>query len=371
MNRPEDRPSRTSPDVQFSGRTPGGAIGRATGRTADGAVNLADGRIDNRTGDRIDDRADGRVDNRADGRIDDRVDNLTNQVVGDEAVADKTGVPPSQKAKPAADDPYGPLRRVTGSTLRPGGLELTKRALSFCRFPQGASLLDAGCGQGATLELLLASGFKAVGLDADPAQAAQAAQAAQKAETRIGFLEDLPFADASFDGLFCECVLNLTDRERALREIARTLKPGGFFILSDIFKKGGTLELPAAKQPEPKKNLLASSGTSLPTGSAAPSGTDRPVRSGFRSDGPAGEASSRPPDCRQGALTIREMLTQLENLSLVVDLVEDHQKALDSLAAALVWEYGAKGYAQLLGLGGCLEAGSKEKFTYALVVARK
>ena len=43
------------------------------------------------------------------------------------------------------------LHAVTGPAIRPGGLELTARALEFCSFPDSARLLDVGCGSGVLL----------------------------------------------------------------------------------------------------------------------------------------------------------------------------------------------------------------------------
>ena len=38
--------------------------------------------------------------------------------------------------------------------MRPGGLELTGRAVTLCDFPSDARLLDVGCGMGSTVEYL-------------------------------------------------------------------------------------------------------------------------------------------------------------------------------------------------------------------------
>jgi cyclopropane fatty-acyl-phospholipid synthase-like methyltransferase len=49
------------------------------------------------------------------------------------------------------NDEQGPcLQRMTGGTLRPGGLTLTDRALELCHMSREARVLDAGCGNGVT-----------------------------------------------------------------------------------------------------------------------------------------------------------------------------------------------------------------------------
>jgi 2-polyprenyl-3-methyl-5-hydroxy-6-metoxy-1,4-benzoquinol methylase len=108
--------------------------------------------------------------------------------------------------KPYDYDPLGALEKITGPTLRPGGLDLTKRALNFCAFPKGAKIIDAGCGPGATLKLLSDMGFEALGVDKSP----KFIKEAQKNGTVLeGYLESLPLNDSSVDGLLCDCVLNL------------------------------------------------------------------------------------------------------------------------------------------------------------------
>lgn len=52
----------------------------------------------------------------------------------------------------------------------------------------------------------------------------------------IGYAEELPFADASFDTILCTEVLEHTRHPfQVLTELARLLKPGGHLILSTPF----------------------------------------------------------------------------------------------------------------------------------------
>jgi SAM-dependent methyltransferase len=62
-----------------------------------------------------------------------------------------------------------------------------------------------------------------------------------------GLAEALPFKNACFDALFCECVLSVVDkREAALGEFNRVLKKGGVLIISDVFAPGS----PGRTQPK-------------------------------------------------------------------------------------------------------------------------
>ena len=88
------------------------------------------------------------------------------------------------------------------------------------QLPNGGDVLDLGCGprdQAVPLEYL---GFRYVGVDyGNPA---------------ADFLADahsIPFTDASFDSVFSYAVLeHLHNPFVALHEVARVLKPGGWFI---------------------------------------------------------------------------------------------------------------------------------------------
>lgn len=86
--------------------------------------------------------------------------------------------------------------------------------------PGGGAALDLGCGprdQAACLEFL---GFKYVGVDFG-----------NKAADFLADAHSLPFADGSFDCVFSYAVLeHLHNPYLAIREVARVLRPGGWFI---------------------------------------------------------------------------------------------------------------------------------------------
>nr|WP_320012014.1 methyltransferase domain-containing protein [uncultured Desulfobulbus sp.] len=143
------------------------------------------------------------------------------------------------------------LQALTGGTLRPGGLALTRELLRFCQFEPGNSVLDIGCGLGHSLEMLAREFvLKPTGVDPSFAMLAKANKQAPMATILEGDATHLPCEDSSFNGVLCECVLSLTDSmEQSLSEMYRVLKPGGHLLLSDIYCKRLSLQ---AQLPEIK-----------------------------------------------------------------------------------------------------------------------
>jgi len=110
---------------------------------------------------------------------------------------------------------------------------------------QTGSYLDVCCGTG-DLSLIiarrLASTGKVVGLDFSPnmlAVAQRRAAGAKNVPAQLqwirGDAQQLPFADATFDGAMISFGLrNLTDLQRGISEMARVVKPGGHVINLDL-----------------------------------------------------------------------------------------------------------------------------------------
>ena len=97
----------------------------------------------------------------------------------------------------------------------------------------GARLLDLGCAYGFLVEEARSAGFEAFGLDGSHFALAQAAGTAPAAAGRLlgGRAECLPFADGSVDVVTAfDLVEHLPDPRLLVREVARVLRPGGFFV---------------------------------------------------------------------------------------------------------------------------------------------
>ncbi len=126
------------------------------------------------------------------------------------------------------------LHELTGA-MRPGGLSLTERALSFCALPAGARVLDVGCGPGATLGYLRQHHLTAVGIDASAPflRSGRRGNAGLLLAQAVG--ERLPFASGSLDAVWAECSLSVMRGDQALSEFARVLKLGGMLVLADLY----------------------------------------------------------------------------------------------------------------------------------------
>ena len=101
-------------------------------------------------------------------------------------------------------------------------------------------VLDAGCGAGHTAIKVAPHSGQVVAFDLSAQMLAQVERLANErgltnVQTRQGDVENLPFDDATFDTVTSRySAHHWPNPRKALSEIARVLKPGGRFILSDI-----------------------------------------------------------------------------------------------------------------------------------------
>lgn len=119
----------------------------------------------------------------------------------------------------------------------------TGNPFSAGRLQPGENIVDVGCGGG--IDSLIAANMvgpqgRVVGVDMTLAMLTKARASATAAgitnvEFREGFGEALPVEDAWADVVISNGVLNLMpDKDGALREMARVLKPGGRLQIGDI-----------------------------------------------------------------------------------------------------------------------------------------
>ena len=197
---------------------------------------------------------------------------------------------------------------------RPGGFDITDKALKYCAFLPEAEILDIGCGTGATVfHINEMPGLKATGIDIEPA--------CQPDNDKIikAPAHKLPFPDLSFDGIIMECSFSLMpEADRVLGECHRVLKENGCVIISDMYALG----TPAKLQGE------------------------------------------------LGRLDNKEtIILLLQKNGFVTDLFEDHTPALHTMWGQMIFDLGSGSFYE--GLGIKPEEFKKIKCGYYLLVARK
>lgn len=102
--------------------------------------------------------------------------------------------------------------------------------------PDGARVLDVGCGDAGVLIAFAERGAEATGIEPNASSLERGTVRAEehgvRLDLRIGNAESLPFADSSFDLVVLDNVLeHVADRDRTLAEIQRVLKPAGLLYL--------------------------------------------------------------------------------------------------------------------------------------------
>lgn len=147
--------------------------------------------------------------------------------------------------------PSGPsmldlIRLSPAPVFPPGGQELYRQIVRLADLQAGQEVLDAACGRGVTTSFLVSStGADGVGIDPDRVLIEEAEARAREAglEGRLHFqdaaLGDLPYRDGVFDLVIGEIGLAAeVDPARAVRELARVVKPRGSVVLVQLVWTG-------------------------------------------------------------------------------------------------------------------------------------
>lgn len=198
---------------------------------------------------------------------------------------------------PVYEDPG--LRQAGNGLIRPGGLALTKRALSLSGLERGAGVLDIGCGTGAATEYLVRCfGLRAIGIDPSKLLLSEGRRRSAILPLLRASGEHIPIAGGVLDAVLAECSLSVTKNAAGvLRECSRVLKPSGLLIVTDVY----------ARNPEGVPGVLG-----LPLEC-----------------------------CLTGAVSKEEWVSRLETAGFELVVWEDHTKALKEFAAQLIFSYGS------------------------------
>ncbi len=135
-----------------------------------------------------------------------------------------------------APDPEAVIRTLYGFDEMQGLATARQALLADLRLGPGHQVLEAGCGPGTALPMLLervGDGGRVAGIDPtvafiEDARRRATARGASNVEYRQGDIREIPHPDATFDAAFCDKVLiHVGPTERAIGEMVRVTKPGG------------------------------------------------------------------------------------------------------------------------------------------------
>jgi arsenite methyltransferase len=156
--------------------------------------------------------------------------------------------PPDPSVKACCAALYGSewATFLLGDSFHPGGLQLTERLGGLLDLGPDRRVLDVAAGRGTSaLALARRFGCQVTCVDFAPSNLRHARAAAEQAgltalvDVVAGDAEALPFDDASFDAIICECALcTFPNKTTAAAEFARVLRPGGRIGLSDVTRVG-------------------------------------------------------------------------------------------------------------------------------------
>lgn len=131
--------------------------------------------------------------------------------------------------------------------FHPGGLDITQELADLCGIKKGTFVLDVASGTGESACYLVEKlGARVVGIDASDYMIERAREKAQQwklvIEFRQGDAHHLPFDDDTFDVVISECTMCILDKEKAIGEMVRVIKPNGWLGFHDICWKDDTPE---------------------------------------------------------------------------------------------------------------------------------
>ena len=235
------------------------------------------------------------------------------------------------------------------SILRPGGIELTRYALSAGQVKPGGALLDIGCGDGTAADLARREfHLDVTGIDVDENAVAQAKEKGVAAQVMDAAA--LEFPSRSFDVVMMECVFSVLERqEESIHEAYCVLRPGGVLLMSDLCCRHPDL----ARWRQEYREAMAL--------------LRRP-----REEGECEREEHVPsPYCQDGAVVPEGLRLLLDELEMEVILYEDRTEDLKTFAGQAILDYNCAEVRLEAGGGWAPCRCSGKNIGYFLLIARK
>ena len=140
-------------------------------------------------------------------------------------------------------------RMLLGDSFHPGGVRLTQQLGELLGLAPEMHVLDVAAGRGTSaLHLAKSFGCRVTGIDLSEANIVAAHEAAnaeglgEHVHFALADAERLPFADATFDAIVCECAFcTFPGKNVAAAEFVRVLKTGGGVGISDLTRAAAPL----------------------------------------------------------------------------------------------------------------------------------
>jgi len=134
-------------------------------------------------------------------------------------------------------DPYQLMGELGKKVIHPGGRQSTRELLQLASLRKESHVLEIGCGVGTTaISYVSSCDCSAVIVDLDENMVAkarvnvEAASLQSRIQVEKADIQQLPFADASFDAILIEAVTMFVNRQKAVSEVVRVCKPGGTIV---------------------------------------------------------------------------------------------------------------------------------------------
>lgn len=133
-------------------------------------------------------------------------------------------------------------RAGKGDSMERGHRPVGEQAIARMKVSAAAEVLDVGCGSGWAARLLAKGAGHVLGIDVSDEMVRVAREQSldfSNVEFQVASAENLPFPNNTFTHAFSmESLYYYADMAKALREIARVLRPGGLFVaVVDLYQE--------------------------------------------------------------------------------------------------------------------------------------